>query len=133
MEKMVISKLVAVGVGGMLGSVLRFTVGEIVIASVGYPRFPLATLIVNIAGCFFIGLIATASQHSHYMSSEARLLITGILGGFTTFSAFGLESYSLIRAGEPSLAFLNISLQLVGGLVAVALGVLTGSKFFIAA
>lgn len=131
---MVISKLVAVGVGGMLGSVLRFTVGEIVIASVGYPRFPLATLIVNIVGCFLIGLIATASQHSHYMSSEARLfLITGILGGFTTFSAFGLESYSLVRAGEPSLAFLNISLQLVGGLVAVALGVLTGSKFFIAA
>lgn len=129
---MIISKVVAVGVGGMLGSILRFTVGEIVIASVGYPRFPLATLIVNIVGCFLIGLIATASQHSQYMTSEARLfLITGILGGFTTFSAFGLESYSLLRAGNTTLAFLNISFQLIGGLAAVGLGVVTGSKFFI--
>ncbi len=115
--------LLLVGVGGFLGSSLRYAVA--VACARFYPAlvFPLATVLVNIVGCFVIGYIGGLAAFKQILSEHGRLFVfTGVLGGFTTFSAFGLETFSLLRSGQSALAFLNIFLQLVIGLTAVALG-----------
>lgn len=122
--------LFLVALGGASGSVLRYLLGAFV-SRHAPADFPYATLAVNILGCFVIGLLVPAfiphspSAASGHMHAKL-LLITGLLGGFTTFSAFGLETYSLFRSGHPTLAALNIVASLVCTLAAVALGVRLG-------
>ena len=103
-----------VGLGGFIGSVARYAV-SVGLGAAPADRFPWATFAVNCLGCLLIGLLVGASKAS--LSEPVRLfLITGILGGFTTFSAFGLESLTLLRRGETSLALLYIlGSVLVGG------------------
>ena len=116
-------ELVLVGLGGFLGSISRYYFGGIVLHLSGTSRFPTSTLVVNILGCFLIGLLATIAERWHWFSMDHRLLIfTGVLGGFTTFSAFGYETFYLIRTSELSLALVNISAQLIFGLGAVWVG-----------
>lgn len=122
--------LLFVALGGAIGSVLRYLLGALV--SRHAPNdFPYATLAVNALGCFVIGLLvpafiphspAATSGHMH----AKLLLVTGLLGGFTTFSAFGLETYSLYRGGHPTLAALNIVASIALTLAAVALGMRIG-------
>ena len=114
--------LLWVGLGGCLGSILRY----LTVNAAGrlFPsEFPYGTLIVNVIGCFIIAFIGGLAEGKMFLSAEARLLVfVGILGGFTTFSAFGYETFYFLKTSQFSLAFLNITAQLLLGLGAVALG-----------
>ncbi|OWO91050.1 protein CrcB [Rhizobium esperanzae] len=89
-----------VAVGGAIGSVLRYFVGQWALRLMG-PAFPWGTLAVNVVGCFAIGVFAELVARKFNASVELRLLlITGFLGGFTTFSAFSLDAISLFERGE---------------------------------
>ncbi|WP_208250345.1 fluoride efflux transporter CrcB [Rhizobium sp. T1470] len=88
-----------VAVGGAIGSVLRYYVGQWALRLAG-PAFPWGTLTVNVVGCFVIGVFAEMIVRRFDASPEMRLLlITGFLGGFTTFSAFTLDAISLFERG----------------------------------
>ncbi|MEK7485507.1 MAG: fluoride efflux transporter CrcB [Planctomycetota bacterium] len=114
--------ILLVGLGGFLGAILRYLI------STGLQKwtsstFPYGTLTVNLLGCFLIGILMFLAQEKQTLSPSYRLLlVTGFLGGFTTFSAFGYESMRLFWEGQVGLAWLNISLQVFGGLVAVEAG-----------
>ncbi|GGD91390.1 fluoride efflux transporter CrcB [Rhizobium anhuiense] len=89
-----------VAVGGAIGSLLRYYVGQWALRLMG-PGFPWGTLAVNVVGCFVIGVFAELIARKFNASVELRLLlITGFLGGFTTFSAFSLDAISLFERGE---------------------------------
>ncbi|NZD62510.1 fluoride efflux transporter CrcB [Rhizobium sp. WYCCWR 11290] len=89
-----------VAVGGAIGSLLRYYVGQWALRLMG-PSFPWGTLAVNVVGCFVIGVFAELIARKFNASVELRLLlITGFLGGFTTFSAFSLDAISLFERGE---------------------------------
>jgi CrcB protein len=86
-------------------------------------QFPFGTLAVNLMGCALVGFLAELADHRGVIPTEARsFLIVGILGGFTTFSAFGNETMNLLRDGELWLAFGNILSHTVLGIGAVWLG-----------
>ena len=108
--------------GGGAGTLLRYAVGMWVGARTG-PGFPWGTFAVNIAGCFAIGVLATLAD-ARWIGPTARLaLVTGFLGGFTTFSAFGFETWQLAADGHAGLALANAIASVVCGLFAVVLGV----------
>lgn len=89
-----------VAVGGAIGSLLRYYVGQWALRLMG-PAFPWGTLAVNVVGCFVIGVFAELIARKFNASVDLRLLlITGFLGGFTTFSAFSLDAISLFERGE---------------------------------
>ena len=78
---------------------------------------------MNVAGCLVAGILAGLAEEHDFLSAEARLLLfTGILGGFTTFSAFGLETMFLLKRGEVMVAGANVVLSVVAGLAALWLG-----------
>jgi CrcB protein len=88
------------------------------------PEFPFGTLIVNLVGCFLIGFVHSVAMVSARLSPEARLfLTTGILGGFTTYSAFNYESLSFFEQGQPGRAAGYIAAMLAGCAGAGVLGV----------
>ncbi len=108
-----------VGLGGFVGSALRFKLGGIILHHSDTWRFPLSTFCINVIGCFIIGgLVGFAERHS--ISAEIRLLLfTGLLGGFTTFSAFGVEGVNLIRRGDIAVAASYAALSVVCGFAAL--------------
>ena len=109
--------------GGGAGSMLRYAVGLWVETRTG-PGFPWGTFAVNVSGCFLIGVLATLADEHAWITPAARLaLITGVLGGFTTFSTFGLETWQLVEDGRTWLAVANAVASLVAGLAAVVVGV----------
>ncbi|HEX4951778.1 MAG TPA: fluoride efflux transporter CrcB [Thermoanaerobaculia bacterium] len=111
-----------VGLGGFAGSVCRYWLGGAVHRFAG-AAFPWGTLAVNLLGCFVIGWLAGLAELRGVLSAELRLLLlVGFLGGFTTFSSFGWETFSLLRGGELWKAGANAGLHLVTGLLAVWLG-----------
>ena len=109
-----------VAVGGAAGSSLRFAISRL-LAGIVQPRFPWATLGVNLMGCFIIGL-AMAWIAKNGMERWAPLLVTGFLGGFTTFSAFGWESYQMLREDAIGSMILYIGLSILLGILFVMLG-----------
>jgi fluoride exporter len=118
--------LLAIAIGGALGSVARYLLSSIVLRVSG-PMFPLGTFVVNIIGCFVFGALAGAASARLSLAQEVRLfLFTGILGGFTTFSSYAFESFALIRDGQFVAATANIVGQVVVGLIALAGGFLLG-------
>lgn len=115
--------VLAVGLGGLLGSLARYKLGGFVLHHTGDWRFPLSTFVVNVLGCGLVGILAGIAEHRHGLSPEVRLfLITGFCGGFTTFSAFGLETVYLLRRHEAAWALANVAVSVVGGIAAVWLG-----------
>ncbi len=83
-------------------------------------RFPVSTFAINIIGCFVIGTLAFFAEHRDLFSPDFRLfLFTGLLGGFTTFSAFGYEGMFLLRRGEIAIASAYAIASVLGGLAAV--------------
>jgi fluoride exporter len=123
------SSIFFVGVGSMIGGVLRYELNRWVNGQFEQPWFPYGTLSVNALGCLVIGFLAGASESWLLLSAEMRLLLfTGVLGGFTTFSAFGLETFALAREAHYGAAAANVALQLVLGLLAVWLGHAAGSN-----
>jgi CrcB protein len=120
-----------VGVGGFIGSVLRFWLSGLVQDWSRRDDFPTGTLAVNVAGCFVIGLLAQLAESRGALTPEARaFLIVGILGGFTTFSTFGNETLNLRRDSETLLAFVNVAAHLILGLGAVWLGRALGQRLW---
>ncbi len=119
-------QLVAVGLGGFLGAVLRYGASRLV-AERFDGSLPLATLVVNVVGCLAIGAVWGWSEGEHELSEPVRLFLTvGLLGGLTTFSTFGFETVSLLRDGEHGTAFASLALNLFLGLGGVVLGRLLG-------
>ena len=117
-----------VGLGGFLGSIARYGLGGWVLHMTAQERFPFSTLAVNVLGCLAVGMLAGFAERHHLFGPEARLLlITGLLGGFTTFSAFGLETVYLLRRGEAWVAAGYVCASVLGGIAAVWLGVKTVS------
>ena len=114
----------AVGAGGALGSVARHAVNRLVQQQWPLLRFPLATLTVNLVGCSVIGVLAglIASGRLPMRQPWREFVFVGILGGFTTFSTFGLDTIALVRAGDTGRAFANVAVQVVVGLAAVYAG-----------
>ncbi len=100
---------ILVALGGGAGAVMRYWLGSAVQVSVPAGSFPLATLVVNVGGCFAIGVIAELAERRG-LSAEARaLLMVGVLGGFTTFSAFANDTVDAVRAGATAVAALNVA------------------------
>ena len=115
--------LLLVGTGGFLGSVCRYYLGGFVMHAAGAPRFPVGTAVVNVTGCLLIGLLAGLAETAHLLTPAARLfLLTGFLGGYTTFSAFAYETYFLGREHAWTSAALNVGAQVTLGLAAVVIG-----------
>jgi CrcB protein len=118
-----ISSVLLVGAGGFVGSVLRFLVGGLVQSALPASTFPYGTLVVNVAGCFAIGGLSELVEAHGGLGSGARaFVLVGVLGGFTTFSAFGNETVNLVRDGQRLAAGLNVCSTLALALGAVWLG-----------
>ncbi|HET6277784.1 MAG TPA: fluoride efflux transporter CrcB [Candidatus Polarisedimenticolia bacterium] len=116
-------KLLLVGAGGFVGSVLRYLVSGAAQALFRNSTFPLGTLAVNVTGCFAIGLISQLAESRGFLGGPSRtFLVIGVLGGYTTFSAYASESFNLLRAGEAPLAMVNVAAQALLGLCCVWLG-----------
>lgn len=115
---------VAVAIGGALGSLARVAVGTWLSRGDLGRTFPIGVFAVNVAGCLAIGALggALASGRLGLSESARAFLVAGVLGGFTTFSSFGLDTHLLVRSGATGLAAINVVGQLVLGLGAVALG-----------
>lgn len=112
-----------VGAGGFLGSVLRYLLAGCVQSAVGGATFPYGTLVVNITGCFGIGFVSHLIESLGVLGPEMRaFFVIGILGGFTTYSAFGNETINLIRDRERLAAALNVGAHLVLAIGGVWLG-----------
>ncbi len=117
------TRLLLVALGGAAGSMLRYTVASQVQVLARFTGFPYGTLAVNVLGCLAIGLLAQLGEVRGVFSPEARLLVfTGILGGFTTFSAFGNEAFDLLRGGSAPAGLAYVAAHLALGLGAVAAG-----------
>ena len=118
--------ILIVGAGSLLGGMLRYCLSIWVYRVLDNPWFPYGTLAVNGLGCLLMGFLAGLAESRLAFTTETRLFIfVGILGGFTTFSSFALETFSLARDTQSAAALLNIGLQLTLGLVAVWIGNVT--------
>ena len=116
------SSVLLVGLGGALGSMARY----LMVLGVGRwlgTGFPWGTLSVNLIGCFLMGLLTALFTGPLPVSAETRLFFTtGILGGFTTFSAFSAESLALLEKGDVGAALLHTLAHVIGALLCAALG-----------
>ena len=118
-----IQPIILVALGGAVGSVFRYKLSSFVLHQTINWRFPLGTFLVNVIGCLIIGVLAGLILKFEMFSSQSRLLlITGVMGGFTTFSAFGLETFYLIREKEFLVAGSYVFGSVVIGLVALWIG-----------
>ena len=114
--------ILAICLGGGLGAVLRHLLFLAVQRPTG-PDFPLGTLTVNLLGCLAIGFLWTLFEGTRLAPGWRLFLFTGVLGGFTTFSTFGLETMQLWEVGEWKSALLYVALSNGVGLPLVAAGV----------
>ncbi|HEX2494094.1 MAG TPA: fluoride efflux transporter CrcB [Steroidobacter sp.] len=115
--------LLIVALGGALGSMTRFKLSGWVLHHTIAWRFPAGTFAVNVAGCLTAGVLAgLVTKHDMFTAETRLLLFTGVLGGFTTFSAFGVETLYLIKRGEFLIAASNVALSVTAGLAALWIG-----------
>lgn len=117
-----LKQLLLVGLGGGIGSILRYLTS--VLTEKYYSNsFPLATFLVNILGCFLIGIIVGLLAHSVNVNENMKyLFVVGFCGGFTTFSTFASENWNLINNHNYWMAALYIGLSVVVGIIAVWVG-----------
>jgi CrcB protein len=110
-----------VGLGGALGSVARYAIG----LNVDQRHFPWATLAINVSGAFVLGVFLTLSL-GHLSVAVMTPIAVGVLGGYTTFSTFAWEGFTLTRNGRAGVAFVYIGVSVVGGLIAASGGYALG-------
>ncbi len=116
-------QLLMIGLGGFVGSILRYVLGGLVQGGAGSSMFPWGTLTINLLGCFGIGLLAELSEARGFLRPEMRgFLMVGILGGFTTFSAFANETVNALRDAAIVIALVNVLASVGFGLIAVWAG-----------
>lgn len=112
--------------GAAIGAPLRYFLGAQV-QKLGSGAFPWGTLVVNVSGCLLIGFLLGLAEERGGLGREARLFaVTGFLGSYTTFSAFGWETYDLAKGDDLVRAGANVVVSVVAGLVAVWLGAALG-------
>jgi len=109
-------------VGGGLGAISRFALSSLLPSTIESGKLPLGVLACNIIGCFLIGIVF-ALQKENTPTWLPPLIITGFLGGFTTFSSFGLETFKLYEAGYLLTALLYITTSLIGSIVALIIAI----------
>jgi fluoride exporter len=116
--------LLLIGLGGCIGSIARYKVGGWILHHHAPDwRFPAGTFAVNVLGCLVAGILSGLIERQHMFSADTRLfLFTGLLGGFTTFSAFGVETTFLLRRGEFWIAIGYVLSSLIVGVVLLWLG-----------
>ena len=107
-----------VGLGGALGAVLRYAISLIPYKQ----NFPLLTLITNVLGALLIGYITGIAVKKNISANFTLFLKTGVCGGFTTFSTFSLEAYSLLKQGNYTVAALYVVISVIGCLVGICIG-----------
>ncbi|KUJ85216.1 hypothetical protein AVO45_17065 [Ruegeria marisrubri] len=117
------SSVLQVALGGAVGATLRYLTGMGVFRVLGPQEFPVAIIIVNVIGSFLMGVfvVAAAQRGLHHLSP---LVVTGLMGGFTTFSAFSLEAVTLYERGAFGYAALYVGLSVGLSLAALAAGLL---------
>ena len=120
---------IAIGIGGFIGAVLRFYISEGVVRFAGEDYRFVGTMLVNLLGCFAIGVaMATAARSVHLSPVMQKCLITGLLGALTTFSTFAFEAVTLINDGRLIAAFIKLSCSLLFGLLLVWAGMSAASR-----
>tara|TARA_B100000378_G_C17712255_1_gene295632 strand:+ start:57 stop:446 length:390 start_codon:yes stop_codon:yes gene_type:complete len=126
----ILSHALIVAAGGALGSVGRYLVGVLAIRLWG-PQFPWGTFVVNVVGSLMIGLLVEAVARALNQSAEMRMfMVTGFLGGFTTFSSFSLDAMTMIERGDVLHAVAYIAASLLLALIAVFAGLAIGRMVF---
>ncbi len=115
-------RLLLIGLAGLLGTLARYALSGFIARRFG-ETFPTGTLVVNIVGCFLAGFLFYLMQERFLVNDIVRTAIMiGFLGGFTTFSSFGLQTFTLLRDGEMGLATMNVLVSNVAGLLTVWAG-----------
>jgi len=124
-----LSTLSLVALGGAIGASLRWLTGVAVLRALGPSEFPVAIIAVNVIGSFLMGVFVVAAAHRG-LTYLSPLVMTGILGGFTTFSAFSLETMTLIERGQIASASLYILLSVGLSVGALAMGLILARGVF---
>jgi len=122
--------IILISIGGAVGALSRYTLSNL-ISKEFQSNFPLGTLGVNLLGCFLIGIAWQFSEHFSIAKNVRLFFFVGLLGAFTTFSTFGLESLNLFKEGHLKSAILNIFLNNILGIILVLLGILIYRLIFI--
>jgi CrcB protein len=118
--------ILLVGVGGFIGAVVRYKLSGLILHHTTTWKFPAATFCVNTCGCLLAGILMALAVKQEFFSPNTRLLLfTGILGGFTTFSAFGIETMYLLQRHEIFWAGIYVTLTVFVGVLALWLGMAT--------
>lgn len=118
-----IKSVLLIGLGGGMGSIARYFFQKWFAENIQHP-FPWGTFVVNILGCFLIGVFFAIAEKTTLLSAQTRLfLITGLCGGFTTFSTFAFENTNLMRSGDMVYTLLYIVSSVVLGIGAVFAGI----------
>jgi CrcB protein len=121
--KAVLVNAAFVGAGGFIGAVCRYFLSGLVQRSSGAMGFPFGTLAVNMIGCLIIGVFVGMFDSRQMLGAEIRMfMMAGVLGGFTTYSTFGLETFALMRDAEYLRAATNVTVHVVLGLALVWVG-----------
>lgn len=111
-----------VGAGGLLGAVGRYKLGGYILHHTAAWRFPISTFTVNVVGCFLMGILAGLAEKGRFGQELRLFLLPGLLGGFTTFSAFAHEGVFLIQRGQSHIALAYMAASVSCGLAGVWLG-----------
>ena len=115
-------RILLVGLGGFVGTLFRYWLSGVIARRYG-ETFPLGTLVVNASGCFIIGFLFYFFYDRSLTTPTARtVVLIGVIGGFTTFSSYGLQTFTLLRDGELFLALVNVVASNALGLALVWLG-----------
>jgi CrcB protein len=124
----ILTKYLAVAVGGALGAVARYYLGGSALSRVAVP-FPTATFVINVTGSFILGFFLTLATERMNVNPHLRLAVAvGFVGAYTTFSTFEYETAKLIEERGYLLAFLNVTLSFIVGLAAVWGGIAAARK-----
>jgi len=124
-----LAKLLILSAGGAIGAIFRYGLGGAVHKVAG-PHFPFGTLFVNVLGCLLIGFLGVFHQEKLFFGPHLKLfLMVGVLGAFTTFSAFGFETFQLAEGDQWVKAGLNVFLNITFSLVGLWCGVQLGRLF----
>ena len=116
-------EIVFVGTGGFIGASLRYLISTW-LDQFNRFGFPVGTFAVNFIGCILLGLFVGLGLEKFSVLSLKEFIVAGVLGGFTTFSAFGLESFEMLRAGQFKMAIAYVLGSVVIGILGVALGIM---------
>jgi CrcB protein len=125
-ERICVGQILAIGIGGALGSIARFAMSTWLYSVLGR-NFPYGTFIVNVSGCMAIGFLFVLFMDIFSNNTVLRAgVLIGLLGGYTTFSSFSIETFNLIEQGEPLKALIYALGSMIVGLFGTWVGVLLG-------